>query len=176
MFSSLPISLSLAWLAGTEPDLLAHAYTDRARFASLGLSVLSAVLVIGIAAVVAVGFLVGKWGVILLPMVSPTAAVCFRRALRWVSAGVHFGRRASLLGVGLALLSGILELPLGRALFHSVAIESIATLDSLNVLHWALRFVLALLLLVPLYGIVAARKGSYALAIAKRNELKRLLT
>jgi hypothetical protein len=95
--------------------------------------------------------------------------------MRWVSVGTHFGRRASLLGVSLTLLSGILEWPLGLALFHSVEVESIATFNSLNVLHWALRCVLALLLLVPLYGIVAARKGSYALAIAKRNELNMLL-
>lgn len=175
MFSSLLVSLSLGWLAGAEPALLAHAYTDRARYASLGLSVVSASLAIGIAAAVATGFVVGKWGVVMLPIGLLSAAACFRRAMRWVSVGTHFGRRASLLGVSLTLLSGILEWPLGLALFHSVEVESIATFNSLNVLHWALRCVLALLLLVPLYGIVAARKGSYALAIAKRNELNMLL-
>lgn len=156
--------------------MLAHAYTDRARYASLGLSVAGAALTIGAALAVAVGLLLGDWaGWLSLPAGVVGAAIGLRRALQWVGAGPRFRRRASALAVGLVLLASILEWPLGLALFHSVEVESVTSPTALTALHWAIRGVLALLLLVPLYGLTAAQHGSYALAIAKRQELNVLL-
>ena len=172
-----PISLSLAWLAGAEPALLTHAYTDRARYASLGLSVAAAALVISSAAAVGSALLLGAWsGYLLLPAAFAGALIGLRKAFQWGSAGPRLGRRLSTLALGLVLLAGVIEWPLGRALLHSADVASITSTAALDKLHWALRGMLALLLLVPLYGLASAQRGSYALATAKRNELNSFLS
>lgn len=175
MLRKYPLTLALAWLSGVEPSLLAHAYTDRARYASLGLSVLGAAVVASTAAAVAAGMLVGRWGLWMLPVALLTSLHYFRRALTWVGTGERSGRRAGLVAAGLLLLAVVLEWPLGQALFHTADVQAFINSGTLITLHWALRAMLALVLLVPLYGLVAARRGSYALAVGKRKEINKLL-
>jgi len=177
MFDLFPLSLSLAWLAGADPALLTHAYTDRARYASLGLSVAAAALVISSATAVGSALLLGAWaGYLLLPIAFAGALIGLRKTFQWGGAGPRLGRRLGALAIGLVFLAILIEWPLGRALLHSADVASISSTAALNKLHWALRGMLALLLLVPLYGLASAQRGSYALAIAKRNKLNSLLS
>ena len=176
MSSLFPISLSLAWLAGAEPALLTHAYTDQARYASLGLSVGAAAMVVGSALSVTSALLLSAWaGYLLFPAATAAAAFGLHVAFRWASAGPRLGRRLSALALGLVLVAALIEWPLGTALLYSANVASIASSSALVTLHWALRGMLALILLVPLYVLAAAQSGSYALAIAKRNELNGFL-
>ena len=144
MSNTFPLSLLLAWLAGAEPALLAHAYPDRARYASLGLSVAGAALAIGIGLAVAGGLVLGVWaGWMLLPVGLVCAGAGLRRAFRWACEGPRLRRRVAAVSLGLLLLARLLEWPLGRVLLHSAVAMPTTGSTALTALHWALGGVLA---------------------------------
>ncbi len=172
-----PIRFSddVAWLSGAQSRLLAHAYPDRTRLVSLGLSVLAAAAWAGAASAVAAGLVAGPWaGALLLLPATATAGVAFRAGLAWAWRGQRLGRRLGLLAAGVGVLAFGLALPLTRALLGPPLAQPAATANTLTELRWAVRLVTLFVLLLPVYGVFAARHGSYARALATRRALDAL--
>lgn len=159
-----PITLAdeLAWLAGIQPRLLAHAYPDRIRFASLGLSVAVAAALTGTGLALVAGQAVGRGtGWLVLPLATAATAYGLRLALAWVWRGQQFGRRLGLVALGLAGGALALAAPLVQVLLGPLADVPTAA-DSSGAMRWAIRLVVLCVLLVPAYGTATARHGSYA--------------
>ena len=145
----------LAWLAGVEPALLHHAYSDRMRFVSLGMSVVAAACLAGSASVAAYALVFGSWtGWFLFPVVSAGFAVGLRSLMAWVWQSQYFGRRLWLVAAGLLVAAWLLAWPLQYYLLQTTDISEGITLRSLR---WAIRLVVALVFLIPAYGIASAR-------------------
>lgn len=164
----------LAWLAGVEPALLHHAYSDRMRFVSLGMSVVAAACLAGSASVAACALLFGSWaGWFLFPVASAGFAVGLRALLAWVWQSQYFGRRLWLVAAGLLVAAWLFAWPLQYYLLQTTDISEGITLRSLR---WAIRLVVALVFLIPAYGIASARQGSYARSIATRRAFENLFS
>jgi hypothetical protein len=168
--SSYSITDGLFWLAGAEPRLLLHAYTDRGRFISIGLSVTAATLMIATAAALAVGMGARAWlGWGLFPLVLIVAGFCLRQAFAWVweAAPEHFGRRLAMLALVLTASAALLSWPVQRYILGPVTHQ--ASPAAMQLLVWAIRLTVLLVLLVPVYATAVSSRCAYARTLATRH-------
>lgn len=164
----------LAWLAGVEPSLLHHAYSDRMRFVSLGMSVVAAACLAGSASVTACALVFGSWaGWFLFPVLSAGFAVGLRTLLAWVWQTEYFGRRLWLVAAGLLVAAWFIAWPLQYYLLQTADISEGITLRNLR---WAIRLVVGIVFLIPAYGMASARQGSYARSIATHRAFENLFS
>ena len=166
----------LFWLAGAEPQLLHHAYTDRARFSSIGLSVAAAALVI--ATSVALGFGMAAWAWLgwgLFPVMLGIAGFFLRQMLSWSweAPSERFSRRLALLSLGLSGGAALLSWPVQRYVLGPVAHQ--ASSAAMPLLLWAIRLTVLLIMLVPVYATAVSSRSAYANTLATRRAFNSIL-
>ena len=160
----------LFWLAGAEPLLLRHAYTDRTRFISLGLSVAAATLIIATAVTLSISMATWAWlGWGFFPIVLIGAGFCLHRAFAWVweARPERFGRRLALLALILAGSAALFSWPVQRYVLGPVTHQASQT--SMQLLVWAIRLTVLLVLLVPVYATAVSSQCAYARTLATRH-------
>lgn len=165
----------LAWLAGAELSLLRHAYPDRTRFVSLGLSVAAAAGVAGAGVATACGLALGSLvGWLVFPLATAGFGLTLRWLLAWAWQGHHFGRRLGLVAAGLFGAAWLIAWPLQHHLLQVPADTAAAA--TLRSLRWAIHLVVMLVLLIPAYATAAASRSPYARAAAARRTFEHLFS